>query len=74
MRSADAVEDGVKLVISLMKRRLHAAPDSLARTLVSLRFHSHTNPLLFVCVCVCDSVDRQLSSDRREEGREGGRQ
>lgn len=39
LRSAGTVEDGVKLVISLMKRLLHAAHDSLARTLVSLRFH-----------------------------------
>lgn len=37
--SAGTVEDRAKLVISLMKRRLHAAHDSLARSLVSLRFH-----------------------------------
>lgn len=46
--SAGAAEDGVKLVISPMKRLQHAARDSLARTLVSLRFQEHT--ALRVCV------------------------
>lgn len=35
----------------LMKRLLHAAHDSLARTLVSLRFHSRT-ARCSLCVCV----------------------
>lgn len=50
--TAGTVEDGVKLVISLVKRLLCAADDSLARTLVSLRFHSRTT-CCCCCVCVC---------------------
>ncbi len=71
LRLAGAVKDRVKLVISLMKRLLQAAHDSLARTLVSLRFHSHTTHCcVCVYVCLCDSEDRQLSTDSVVE-REG---
>lgn len=59
--SGGTVEDGAKLVISLMKRRLHTAHDSLARSFTEV---SLTHWMFCVCVCVCiNSIGKQLSSD-----------
>lgn len=70
MRSAATVEDGAKLIISLMKRRLLVAHDSLARSLVSLRFHCHAGcPGFPLCPdrararVRINSIVEQLSSD-----------